>query len=301
MARSSRTFDRWKAHESSTWALQVFSKYDSQLMGLWGTHISSAAFTYQQLGKNHAQWQDKPGSHFQAGVHVDSYFSDLKQWSESYNSFSNWVNLSVVLTLAANLETYIASVVRVAIESDPGLLLGSPKTVDGAYLRKHGEEWVVDLGEHLESCTKGDWSSRFSALRRVFGSIPPGLSSVHADLEEVRRVRNRFGHAFGREIDLARRTGTLELLPMEPMKRKRVERLRASILRGAKELDRLLLEAHIGEFEAVLFYANLFPGLNQKLTAGQRAADLKKAIGGHGAVPRGKKHCKGLVEYWEGL
>lgn len=301
MARSTKTFDRWKAHEASTWAMQVLLKYDSQLMGLWGTNISSAAFTYHHLGKNGADWLDKPGSHFKAGVHVESYFANLREWSDAYNLFSNWVNLSVVLTLAANLETYIASVVRVAIESDPGLLLGAPRSVDGALLHKHDRPWVVEIAEHLESCTRGDWSARFGALRRIFGRVPDTLLALHGDLEEVRRARNRFGHAFGRDIEEARRTGTLDTLPMESMKRSRVERLRTSIIKGAKELDRFLLDAHIGEFEAVLFYANLFPRLNQQVTAGQRAAYLKKAIGDHGAVPRGKQHCKGLVEYWEAL
>ena len=301
MVRSTKDYDRWIAHEASTWSLQVFLQYDSELMGLWGTHISSSSYTYQQLGASSASWSDKLGKHFRAGVDYDSFFPNLKEWSDAYNGFSNWVNLSVVLTLSSNLETYIASVIRLALESDPALLVGVPRAIDGAYVQKHGQKWIVDIREHLDACTKGDWSARLGAIQRVFGSIPNELRGVHSDLEELRAVRNRFGHAFGRDIDEARRTGTLDVLPMEKMTRKRVERLRRSVTIGAKSLDKFLLERHIGEFEAVQFYANLYPSLHKHVSTSQRAAYLKKAIGTHGATPRGKCHCNGLVEYWETL
>ena len=69
----------------------------------------------------------------------------------------------------------------------------------------------------------------------------------------------------------------------------------------ARDLDRHLLANHIGDFEPVRFYArHQWP---KEITSipGQRAADLKKAIGGIGAVPRGKKYCAGLVAFWDAL
>lgn len=269
-------------------------------MGLWGTHLSSAAYTYSQLGKTGAAWSDSPGKHFKAGVHTDSYCPDLKTWSVTYNSFGDWINLSLVLTLAANLETYMASVIRLALESDPAVVLGTPRAVDGVVVLKHGRPGAIPMSEFIENCTRGDWSSRLAAIARIFGECPEALSKQHAGLEELRLVRNRFGHAFGRDIESARRTGSLELLPMERLSRKRVERLREVVLTAARALDRHLLERHIGEFEALQFYHYLYPSLDNVDSIGQRAAILKKTIGAHGAI-RGKALCRGLVDYYESL
>lgn len=301
MSKSTTTFDRWKPLERATWSFQVFSKYNDELMKLWGSHLSSRAFTYSQLKKVGAEWTDSPSLHFDVSIHPASFCHDMKSWSDAYNTFENWVNLSVVLTIASNLETYIASVVRLALESDPGLLLGTPHAIDGAYVMKHRKLGALDLRTYIEGCTKGSWSSRLATLQRVFGACPTVLQNMCSDLEKLRIVRNDFAHAFGRNIDEARRTGTLAILPMEKMTRKKTERLRMLVLQGARSLDKVLLSSHIGEFEAVSFYQQLHSTLNQQVNQGQRAANFKKAIGHHGAGLRGKVYCNGLVKYWEAL
>jgi hypothetical protein len=300
MAKSTRPFARWDALEESTWSFRVFSQYDTQLMGFWGTHLSSTAFTYSQLGKTGASWTDSPGKHFRAGVEPDSFCPDLRTWSALFNSFGDWINLSIVLTLAANLETYMASVIRLALESDPAVLLGTPHAIDGIEVLKHRKAGAIIVSDHIEACTKGEWSSRLAALTRIFGTCPQGMLLHHSALEELRKVRNRFGHAFGREIEEARRMGSLDVPPMEKVKRTRVEKLRHAVLGAARALDQHLLKSHIGEFEALQFYHRLYPSLNQDVPSGQRAYYLKKAIGVHGAV-RGKALCKGLVDYYEAL
>jgi hypothetical protein len=301
VAKSTTPFDRWTPLEPTSWSFQIFRMYDEELMKLWGSHLSSRAFTYSQLGSIGAQWTDKPGKHFKVGVQPVSYCSDMKSWSDAFNTFDNWVNLSVVLTVASNLETYFGSVVRLALDSDPGVVLGTSKAVDGAFVQKYKKVGALDISAHIEACTKGDWSSRLSALERVFGGCPADLRAIHGDLEMIRTVRNRFSHAFGRNINEARRTGTLSMLPMEKMTRKTAERLRNSALRGARSLDHELLSKHVGDFEAVLFYQRLHPTLRPQASQGERAISLKKAIGHHGASLRGKVYCMELVEYWDAL
>lgn len=294
-------FNRWASFDEHTWPYRLLMKYDLELMLMWGTHISSAGFTFNCLKKNGANANDSPGQHFKAGVNHDSFIPTLKDWSDAFNEFDNWVRLTVLLTLASNLETYIAAVVKLAITSDPAVLIGASRAVDGAYVLKHGKPETILHDDVVIACTKGDWSSRISSIKRTFGECPTGLSDLHGDLEVLRKIRNRFGHAFGRDIDAARKTGALKILPIEKVSRKTTERLRFVTINAAKALDVFLLSKHIGDFEALNFYHELYPSLHKHVNQGQRAQDFKIFIGRFGASPRGKIYCKGLVKYWEEL
>lgn len=69
--------------------------------------------------------------------------------------------------------------------------------------------------------------------------------------------------------------------------------------RGAA--DCVIRGEHIGEFQAIRFYHELYPTLRKDIHPSQRAMILKKAIGRFKAVAPGKLFCKGLVEYYEAL
>ena len=129
----------------------------------------------------------------------------------------------------------------------------------------------------------------------------PPLRAKHKTLERVRSLRNKVGHAFGRDIEDARKSGVLKKLPMETLTRQSADRIRQDFYRVAKEMDATLLNNHIGEYEVFRFYAKLYESYNKDVNQGQRAAYLKKAIGVYGAVPRAKTYCNGLVRYWEAL
>jgi hypothetical protein len=180
-----------------------------------------------------------------------------------------------------------------AFDSDPGLVLGVSKSIDGAVVLKHRRSAVFNVGEQIDACTKGDWSSRLDAFEKLFGGCPPEFRSSHAALEELRGIRNRFGHAFGRDIDAARVHGVLDMIPMERLSGARANKLRKSVWLVAKAVDKFLLQEHIGDFEAVRFYHHLYPSLHKHVSTGQRAIYLKTAIGRFGAIPRGKTSCKG--------
>jgi hypothetical protein len=276
--RSIREFKRWIAHDPSSWSFQVFQKYDLELICIWEAHIAATRFTYSHLKKDGAKWTDLPSKHFDMNK-IDWYkYNDLKAWSDSFNLFDNWVNLSVVLTTASNLETYLASVITMALDSDPGLVLGVGKSIDGAVVLKYRRPAVFKIGEQINACTKGDWSSRLDAFEKLFGECPQEFRSSHSTLEELRGIRNRFGHAFGRDIDAARLHGVLTKIPMERLSRERAIGLRKSVWLATKSVDKFLLKNHIGDFEAVRFYHNLYPSLHKHVPAGQRAVYLKRKL-----------------------
>jgi hypothetical protein len=302
VVRSVRTFDRWIPHEKSTWTFQVYRKYNRELYRLIEAHRTSSFFTYRQLKVAGAKLSDPIAAAFTGCRTNIENFDSVQDWSDGFNAFDNWVNLSHVTTIASNLETYLASIVSLAIVSDPSVLIGAPsKSIDGAYVLKRGAAPHTNIDEHVIACTKGDWSSRLAAIERLFGTLPNAMRDKHGDLETIRNIRNRFGHAFGRDIEASRAHGQIEIAPMEKVTRKTVARLGKSAWRFTQATDLFLLKNHIGDFEAVNYYANLFPTQRSTVPPSQRAANFKKEIGKFGAGLRGKEYCKGLVDYWEAL
>jgi hypothetical protein len=119
-------------------------------------------------------------------------------------------------------------------------------------------------------------------------------------MEEIREIRNRFGHAFGRDIESSHSHGQIEVAPMEKVTRKTVNRLGSAAWNFVRTLDRVLLANHVGDFEAIHYYATTIAKTRADVSPGQRAVDFKKSIGRFGAL-RGKVYCRGLVAYWDAL
>ncbi len=161
-------YDRWRPYEETTWSYQIFSRYDDQLGAIGTAHTNAMKYSYKSLKLQGAKWDDSAVLTLNTGDKFLSSFGTVRDWSDNYNLFDNWANLSTIISCAANLETYIAAVVDLAIRSDPGLLFNAPKSDDGAKLLKHGRA-NIDTSPQVTHCTKGDWSARFAALEKLFG------------------------------------------------------------------------------------------------------------------------------------
>lgn len=298
MAKSKAVFDRWTNFEQSSWSFQVFSKYDDQLGMMLTANSGAAGYCYSSMGKAGGQWTDNAATVLGTGDRFLSAFSDLKHWSKTYNEFQNWVRLNTVLACAANLESYIAGVVDTALQSDPGTLFGAPKALDGAKILK-ADLSGVDKKPHVIACTKGTWSSRFSAIEKIFSTLPVSANLAISKLESIRRIRNNVGHAFGRDIDDAQYHGLRELHPMEGISEEAAFSSMTTCRKFAKELDNSLLQNHIGDFEIIRFLHAHHQDIKSN-KVGERVMDLKKAIGSR-AQPRGKLYLRELIEYWDQL
>ncbi|MBR7791252.1 hypothetical protein KDM87_01480 [Undibacterium sp. FT147W] len=300
MARSTYQFDRWKPREKSTWVFRVFKKHNIELLRMYTAFETSRRYTYSHLGKT-AQWTDQPSKHF-AFVRPLGYdqFETMREWSGAYNDLENWVNLNALVAVASSLETYFATVIPLALASDVGTLYGTSRRIDGIQILKHGHANALDFEQHVIACTKGDWSSRLAAYEKLFGRAPKFFSSNIADLERIRILRNNAAHSFGRDIEASRERQQVKTLPMEALSRSSFLNLQKTTWKLAKAIDVHLHQFHIGEFQALAFYHSIFPTLRHDLHVGERAMQLKKCIGGFGAVS-GKDFCRGLAEYYEAL
>ena len=262
---------------------------------------NSRKYTYAHLGKT-ASWTDIPSKHFSFDRPLENnQFNDLKDWSNGFNDLENWINLNTLVAISSNFETYLATVIPLALASDVGTLYGTTRKIDGVQILKHGHAKAFDFEEHVIACTKGHWSSRLAAYERYFGRSPKFFASNISALERIRTIRNNVAHAFGRDIEESRNQQEVKTLPIEKLSRESLLKLQKIVWVLAKSIDVHLHRFHIGEYQALVFYHAIYPSLRQDLHPSMRAIELKKRIGTFGATSVGKEYCKGLVQYYEAL
>ncbi len=304
MSRSQVEFKRWESREPSSWTFQVFQKHNRELSRMYIAHIAAHSYSYKKLGET-AKWEDSIAEHFSFDdpTHVNS-FDNLKSWSDSFESFDNWVNLNSVMAMSSNLETYIATIIKLALESDVGVLYGANRKIDGASILKHGKSQPFDFEEKVISCTKGEWGSRVAAYERTFGVVPDKLKDNISTLERIRKLRNRVGHSFGRDIEKSRNHDAIDIMPIEKLRRDKTIEYQSLIYGVAKDIDRHLLEAHVGEYQTLYFYHSLIaklPDTGHNRNHRVRVNLLKKELGRFGAYKAGKNFCSELIEHYEQL
>lgn len=302
MSKSTYQFNRWQPRGRTSWAWRVFKKHNIELLRMCAAFDASRKFTYKKLGESKANWQDKPSHHFEfSKPWVQDKFENLKEWSDSFNGFENWVNLNALVAISSAFETFIATIIPLALESDVGILFGTPRKIDGIEIIKYGKEKPFNFEKIIESCTKGTWQSRLNAYEKSFVKVPKYLLNKISELDQIRISRNNIAHSFGRDIESSRDKRELTTLPIEKLSRDRLLKCQEVVWKSAQAIDVHLFNVHIGEYHALLFYHELYPFLDQTLHQSERAVSLKKAIGRYGEVSQGKEFCKGLVAYYEAL
>jgi hypothetical protein len=294
-----RNFSRWIPNEKSTWVFQVFQNYNDELeKNLWSYHPASRK-VYKTLKKKEAKWEDQVTQHFDFTDKREKQFKDLKDWSRSFNHFDNWVNLNVTISISGNFETYFASVISLALKSNPGVLFGASKMVDGISILKTGIGTKLDFDLQILQCTKGDWNSRIVSFERIFGFAPDILRRKITLLEQIRKLRNNVGHSFGRNIAEAREHAFKKIIPTETLTREKTYQYQKLLWSTAKSIDIYLLENHIGTYQSLSLYHSKYQTMRKDIHPSIRAVDFKKMVGRTGVQPASKQFYKDLVNYYE--
>lgn len=216
---------------------------------MWAFHCASK-YTFKMLGQTGATRSDLAQNHFA----VSSKIVTVQNWQDSFKKFSNWTNLNQLLAQAACLETYIASVLRLVFDSDPGIIVGASHHIDGVRQLKFAssiDNKIVDM--HLINCTKGTWQSRIAAISSLFGYNFTSLSNYCGDLEKLREIRNNVGHAFGRSISLSQNYGSPAMIPMINVSENTVKKYFKIIPSVIREIDLYVMQNHIGNFQEFHF------------------------------------------------
>jgi hypothetical protein len=280
----------------------VFKKHNAELMKMFIAFKNAHKYTYKKLAADKATWTDFPTKHFVFNDRREfEQYSNLKEWSNSFNDLDNWMNLNSLVAISSNLETFMATVIPLALESDIGILYGTSKRIDGIEIRKYGHENSFDLNNVIIKCTKGNWQSRVNEYKRLFGKAPSVLESSISDLDKIRNIRNEVAHSFGRDIEESRRRMEVTTLPIKKLSDKKFLEYQELTFNVAKEIDRHLLCEHIGEYQMLLYYHELYQSLDKTIHPSHRARAFRKKLGGHLGFAAGQVLSKELVDYYESL
>lgn len=292
------TFDRWNPKREHSWPYRVFRQYDDELMRLIISHESVQGYTYAHLKNDGATWESLAKDF---GLRKDDRVQTIKQWSENYKTFGTWFRLSLLMSLNSYFETYIAAIIKECIESDPGLLFGLSHEIDGmSVLKGHKTINRDEISEKIKQCTKGTWSSRIGNMTNLFGNLPQFSGHVISRLESLRIIRNKVGHAFGRDIVNAQKYLEVSKLNMQNISVASFNKYHTLIFHLVQELDSYLVQNHIGNFEPLYHYHHLCTEFKD-LDKGEKMLRLKASLYKDKKSVYSKDFCRGIVKYYDEL
>lgn len=245
------TFQRWQCNWPRTWPYVLFKKHHTELNHLYWS--GAAAISHAKSSTAHSN----PALPLSNVLHVTAANSrrmnfSVGQWHTHFSEFENWSRLSALMSLSGYFETFLYSISWLALSSDPGVLLSSPRAVDGIALIKQGRS--PDISAQTTGLTKGDWTARCRLYQKLFTTVPPALQASIADLEQMRKLRNGVGHSFGRFINEYRDPLIKKPAALQRLSEARLQRWLGIVENCAIEVEEHLRCQHIGGFEVLLSY-----------------------------------------------
>jgi hypothetical protein len=215
-----------------------------------------------------------------------------------------------LILLASAFELYVRRIVSISVQSDPGILILTPRSVDGVSLLKRNS--LIDTKTVVKNCSDGVWSKRENAIRLLLGTSIPELHNNIKHLQSVQDVRNSVAHEFGRKSPLRdfwyldpRLAKSVDVAQVSP---KRLQELLGIVGAVAEAIDRAFAR-HVGSFELLLFWHNFQREHNKSTSAVfRRYATLYKDGGSekllsthlHSVSGRalGRVYCEELIQHY---
>lgn len=290
-------FDRHERSEGASWALGEFSFYETQMNSMyWSGEAASAHATY--LVRNAASHVPVTATLKATGPNAHRLPQQNKPWLTAMSDLQNWNRACFVLAATGALERFTQRIVHTALLSDPAVVYGKSRAIDGTNWLKIGI--TVDHNKQLEFVTKGEWTQRYSAIKKLFGDIP--LLKHHlAALDEIREFRNSVGHAFGRDLDEEVMSNTRAVPKMLKIKQHQLIAWFQILSESAKALDEVLVARHVGDFEPILHF-HAWLGNNKKKDISGNPTLIRayrKALGEIEGRSKGVDYVNGLIAAYE--
>lgn len=291
-------FERWTPKSDHSWPYRVFRQYDDELMRLIISYESVQTYTYSHLKKDGASWGSLAKD---LGLRKNDCSQTIKQWSDNYGALGTWFRLSLLMSLNSYFETYLASIIKECIESDPGILFGLPHDIDGMLILKgHRKVKTDEIAQKIKNCTKGTWSARVGNINNLFGNLPPFTGAVISKLEKLRIIRNKVGHAFGRDISKAQKYLEISKSEIQNMSVISFNKYHTLIVHIVQEIDTYLMQHHIGNFEP-LYHYHLLCTEFENLDKGQKMLRLKASLYNDKKSVYSKDFCRSIIKYYDQL
>lgn len=291
-------FDRWTGAFRNSFALRRFKEHQTEINRLYWSLVPAAGFA--EYHARHAPTSATPTSVFYAsGPNARRIAADLDAWKRDFCELQNWVRLSALVSLLSYLETYVSTVATLALRSDPLLRFKQSRNVDGILWLKRGVN--DDVSSLITPLVKGSWPQRCSAYLNLFGIVPESLSASIGDLDEMRAMRNRVAHSFGREAKYFEDT-VVNAGQAARLQEKRLQKWLAIVEEVAAAIDSHLYPAHLGNFELVWRYHRWRDELRHDDDCGyQDSAAFCRTINRDFGEGLQREYCGALVAYYNGV
>lgn len=284
-------FDRHVRTEGKSWAYWQFNEYETQINHMYWSGV--AAMSHSMHKVRHASLPvDARAVLCASGPNSIRFPSDQRKFLSHSEEFLKWNRSSFIVAATGSLETYFQRVILTALLSDPGLIYGKSRIIDGISWLKLGV--VADHTKTLESATSGTWHQRYASIKKLFGDIPI-ISGHIAELDKIRIFRNNVGHAFGRALTTNPNLTTRQAERMRSINEKQFQNWLGVISETAAALDEILVANHIGDFEPVLHLHAYVKSLKLPPTFNKEFSRTYKVL-----LAQAEGHSKGLA-YCEGL
>lgn len=279
-----------------TIAFAAFKEHHTELNEIYWSFVPVDHFS-RFLARNNPQ--DSPETLFKAsGSDVRRLCATNSEWKTNFGEMANWFRLSLIVAALGYLEVYLRSIIELAIRSDPGLLYGKSKAIDGVVWLKLGI--TPSLDKEIEVVVKGEWGQRIAAYKKLFGSAPPVLEQNVGRLDALRIVRNGASHTFGRSTDynfINRSEGCHSRIAR--LSERSLKRSLLLIEEVASAVDDQLGKNFIGEYEAIAYYHKWLETFSRKGARVGALTAFRKSLTQYGSDTYGNAFCKALISYYE--
>lgn len=114
MSSKNTNFSRWAPSHKNSWPYRIFNQYNAELNRIVMAYTSANKFTYSKLKSDGATWDDKAVNFLYTNNNNEI---TIRNWSDTFNQFDNWVRLNELLAVSAYFETYLSAIISLSFES----------------------------------------------------------------------------------------------------------------------------------------------------------------------------------------
>lgn len=290
---------RWKNPHSNTIAYVLFRKHFTEINDVYWANYT-AQITIEKEAKVAIEKTGNVLDYFYISEKDERRIpKTYEEWKSQYRQFAAYTRLNTLMMLSSCFETYLRTVVGLALESKPAITLGCDSEIDGAFLLKTKTGYGDCKSNNylfkniVEEITKGNWDKRISAFKKYFKEFPPEIDT--GLLEEIRKRRNEVGHFLGRDREMYEMPLIVEPIPLTGVSHSKLKEYLNVIDKAAKAIDKYLQINYIGSYDIIKYYYNQEAnGELLNVHPGAQAKTLKKILGRVGL-------CKGSSTYYQDL
>lgn len=299
---------RWTTPFPHSFAYKLFEQHFTELNKMYWANVPASNTIEKEAMTFHSSGGDTLTDFFLIPDKDDHRLaSNFNEWKINYREFLNFTRLNMVLSLCSCFEIYLRSIISLAIESKPGVILGNKDVVDGAKLLKTNKTYCIynentyPFYKHVDSVCRGDWFSRLFAYKNLFGTAPFDINNTVTELDALRKLRNNIAHYYGREKSKYETPIILRSESATRVTHDRLIKFLKLIYTTAKTIDQHLYLEFIGSYEVLKYYITHQSPKIVDFSSGAKAKWLQKHLGHEGAHPVGTDYYKELLCYYENL